>query len=342
MYKVLILDEDRGARYMLRRFPWSRYGFEISEEAAGGHEALAKLAADAVDLVVTDVRMPDMDGMDFLAAVNEQRERPCLILLSSYNDFEYAQQGIGMGVFDYMTKPFSEAAFGQTLQRAGIYLRRSHVVQSADGVAGVSSRPAVQEGVLEELLLHGSPEFLQQCQALLANNLAEAELLHVLEQLYQAFDRHFPWVRNIETDAAGPIRGDAEGFLGRAAELYGLIAKYELVREESLLRSICSLVQECVEADVSLHSVAAQLGISADYAGRIFKRKTGINFVTFVTRTKMERGKQLLSQGRHKNYEISARLGYSNPDYFRQLFKAHTGMTPTEYRNAYRRQRFSC
>lgn len=83
-----------------------------------------------------------------------------------------------------------------------------------------------------------------------------------------------------------------------------------------------------------------QLGISADYAGRLFKRRTGVNFAAFIVRMKMERGKELLAASKARNYEISARLGYSNPDYFRQLFKAYTGMTPTEYRQLYRSRTF--
>ena len=55
-----------------------------------------------------------------------------------------------------------------------------------------------------------------------------------------------------------------------------------------------------------------------------------------VMEMKMERGKELLVKTKLRNYEISSRLGYSNPDYFRQLFKAYTGITPTEYRNSHR------
>ena len=87
---------------------------------------------------------------------------------------------------------------------------------------------------------------------------------------------------------------------------------------------------------LNFSQVADQLGISADYAGRIFKRRTDIHFATFVMEMKMERGKELLVKTKLRNYEISNRLGYSNPDYFRQLFKAYTGVTPTEYRNSHR------
>ena len=351
MYKVLILDGDRSARYGLKRFPWSRYGFEVSEEAAGGHEALSKLAMGGIDLVVTDVRVPDMNGLDFLEAVRRHPVSPCLILLSSYYDFVYAQQGIGIGVFDYMTKPLSEAAFGETLQRAEIYLQKRQVLDGRAQPEPASS-PAVylsaeKEQELKELLLSGNIAFLSAAKRLerllapLPDARREPILLGAMEHLYQAMDAAYPWVRNLEK--LEPGYADRDGgtlFLLRAKELFALMVKYELAKEKSLLRAVCRLVYQEAESEVSLHSVAAKLHISADYAGRIFKRKTGINFITFVTRVKMEKGKTLLEQGHWKNYEISARLGYSNPDYFRQLFKAYTGMTPTEYRSISRRKLF--
>lgn len=346
MYKVLILDEDRGVRYMLRRFPWSRYGFEISDEAAGGYEALAKLDRKWVDLVITDIRMPDMNGVEFLEAVNARKEHPCLILLSTYNDFEYAQQGIGLGVFDYMTKPFSELAFGQTLQRAGIYLQKMHLQEGSHQADAREALPGFRENELRALLLAGNPAFLTKA-ARAAESLQklepaqrEAALQALLERLYQALDRSFPWVRNIEAEKGCAPADEKSDFMTQIQALFELVGKYEIADEKSLLRSLCMLVQQNIEADLSLHFIASELNISSDYAGRLFKRKTGINFVSFVTRMKMERGKELLERGQFKNYEISARLGYSNPDYFRQLFKAYTGMTPTEYRNVYRHRIF--
>ena len=351
MYKVLILDEDKGSRYMLRRFPWGHYGFEVLDEAASGHEALEKLSEMSADLVVTDVRMSDMDGMDFLEALHAREEKTCLILLSSYNDFEYAQQGISLGVFDYMVKPISSQGFGQMLRRASIYLRKMHYDEEAKPLR----RPTdfhmeelleARSSELEALLLSGSRSFLDKA-ARMDHSLAglpagrrETFLVRVMERLYRVFDHQFPWVKNIETRTLQACNSNSDNpkdaFSRRSQELFAMMDRYDLAKENSLLYSICRLVQENVEKEVSLHMVAARLCISPDYAGRIFKRRTGVNFIAFVTRTKMEHGKKLLEDGELKNYEISNLLGYSNPDYFRQLFKAHTGMTPTENRNACR------
>ena len=336
MYRVLLLDGDNSSRFGLRRFPWGKYGFEITGEANSAHEALAKLATTAYDLLVTDIRLPDMDGLDFLAEVHREPQHPCTVLLSSCADFEYAQRAISMGVFDYMTKPLSSDVFGALLQRAGIYLSRRVPV-----AAPVEKKPEDRTFTLSEseehtviaMLLEGDRGFeralLEWDRSLVDVPMEQRERLigALLDRAEQELSRTYPWLYALEDKQAAPA-----AFLQRAAQLTQMVKRFELAQEKSLLRSICSLVYQHIEEDVSLHGVAAELGISSDYAGRVFKRKTGLNFITFVTRLKMERGKELLEAGGCKNYEISTRLGYSNPDYFRQLFKAHTGMTPTEYR----------
>jgi two-component system, response regulator YesN len=354
MYKVLIIDNDKAARYVLKRFSWSRYGFEISDEAVDGPEALAKLDDKKFDLVITDIRMPGMDGMDFLCQVNEKAEAPCLILLSTYNDFAYAQQGIQLGVFDYMTKPLSEKAFGEMLQRAEIYLDKSRQVDretmhqqklSADRLE--EYLPLARKQQLKDLLFDGGNDFLSAIYSLdkefskLDKVSCQRLDARIVEQLHNRLDEKFPWVKNLEADRPEEKElGEKADLPAKAAALLGIVRKYELYDGNSVLRRLCELVWRDVEKNISLGKAAEELHISPDYAGRIFKKKTKQNFNNYVMRTKMERGKILLASGRYKNYEISERLGYSNPDYFRQLFKEYTGMTPTEYRNACRRRMF--
>jgi len=257
MYKVLIVDDDRAVRYILKRFDWQQYSFVVTAEAADGREALEKLAAASYDLVVTDIRMPGMNGMEFLQAMHENKDRTCIILLSTYNDFEYAQRGIRLGVFDYMIKPVDTGELAQVLERAAVFIA-SRLVQTADGCSD-----------LQLLAKQSLPEYF----------------------------------------SAVPM-------------------------PSRLVLSICEFVMRHVGEDVTLEAVAGGLGLSRDYAGRVFKKKTGINFVEYVTRVKMEQAKKLLQEGGYKNYEVSEMLGYRTPDYFTQLFKKYAGMTPLEYRSS--------
>lgn len=195
--------------------------------------------------------------------------------------------------------------------------------------------------ILGQLLLQGSPDFNEKLATYIADcaNLPEGDCTECCSEarshLLMVFDKTFPWMKNI-VSMDKKTDNDGQELLDTGTKLYGLLEKYDLLKKDSLFRSICAIVWENIEDGISLHLVADKLNISADYAGRIFKKRTDIHFATFVMEVKMERGKELLANTRLKNYEISNRLGYSNPDYFRQLFKAYTGATPTEYRNAFR------
>ena len=108
----------------------------------------------------------------------------------------------------------------------------------------------------------------------------------------------------------------------------------QVKQPNSMIIDICSFVLNNLTKDVSLTAVAGNLNFSKDYIGRIFKKKTGISFLQYVTRAKMEYAKKLLASGEYKNYEVSKILGYRTPDYFTQLFKNYTGLTPLTYRTS--------
>ena len=86
-----------------------------------------------------------------------------------------------------------------------------------------------------------------------------------------------------------------------------------------------------MEPDLSLNDVCSYLNISISYFSTIFKEATGGTFVEYLSRTRMEKAKELLEKTTLKNYEIAEKVGFSDPHYFGISFKKMTGKTPTEY-----------
>lgn len=84
---------------------------------------------------------------------------------------------------------------------------------------------------------------------------------------------------------------------------------------------------------IGLEEVAEYLHLNASYFSRLFKKETGKTFIEYVTRTKMERAKELLDQTAHPVSKICELLGYDNQSYFIKLFRSYYGMTPADYRN---------
>ena len=118
MYNVIIADDESAIRKgIMMLIDWEQYGFRIVGDAANGAEALHIVDRSPVDLIVTDIRMPVLDG---LRLAEELRNRNLkrhirVVLISAYKDFEYARKAIQYGVKEYILKPISEQKLIATL-----------------------------------------------------------------------------------------------------------------------------------------------------------------------------------------------------------------------------------
>ncbi|WP_308635465.1 response regulator transcription factor [Paenibacillus silvisoli] len=119
MRKAILVDDERFARKgLVGLIPWERCGFEIVGEAEDGEEALAIIEQHKPDLVITDIRMPVVDGLELIQTVQERMGASVkFIIISGYGDFKYAQQAVRFGVQDYLLKPIDENELMDTLKR---------------------------------------------------------------------------------------------------------------------------------------------------------------------------------------------------------------------------------
>jgi two-component system, response regulator YesN len=112
MRKVLIVDDEAEIRSALASsYPWNELGFVVAGRASCAAEARAALAADSIDAVLCDIRMPGESGLEFAAWLAAERPEVKLVLLSAYRKFEYAQEAFKYGVKGYLVKPPSEEEF---------------------------------------------------------------------------------------------------------------------------------------------------------------------------------------------------------------------------------------
>lgn len=106
MYKLLLVDDEKETRTGLRNyFPWKEIGFEIVGEAENGADALSFLETERVDVVLSDIQMPIMDGLELAQEIFRKRLPIKIIFLSGHKEFEYAQKALVYGVKNYIIKP---------------------------------------------------------------------------------------------------------------------------------------------------------------------------------------------------------------------------------------------
>ena len=106
MYRVILVDDERLiVRVLSTVIPWEEYGCEIAGTAHDGVSGLELIRKVRPDIVLTDIRMPNMDGLTMLAAIRSEFPEIQMSVLTAYRDFEYARKAITLGVCRYLLKP---------------------------------------------------------------------------------------------------------------------------------------------------------------------------------------------------------------------------------------------
>lgn len=118
MYGIIIVDDEVFVRKgLIGMIDWTGSGFEIIGEADDGEDALELIRAKRPHLVITDIRMPILDGIGLIEAVTAEQLGTKFIIISGYNDFRYAQQAVRFGVLDYVLKPVDEHEIVKALHK---------------------------------------------------------------------------------------------------------------------------------------------------------------------------------------------------------------------------------
>jgi YesN/AraC family two-component response regulator len=106
MYRLLIVDDERSIRDGLAAtIPWETYGYEVVGAAANGQQALDMVSKTRPHVVLTDIRMPIMDGIEFMKALKRNHgPQPKVVLLSAFDDFERCREGLNLGASAYVRK----------------------------------------------------------------------------------------------------------------------------------------------------------------------------------------------------------------------------------------------
>ena len=155
--RILIVDDEAPMRHMLRMV-LERDGYTVAE-AVSGRQGLDRLQAGHYDLVLCDIRMPEMDGLSFLKEKQEQQFGGTVIMMSAYGSIDTAVDCMKKGAYDYISKPFRPDEILLTVRKAEerLQLRQENVQlkksmrgsSRPQGVAAVLHRSALMQGVLE-------------------------------------------------------------------------------------------------------------------------------------------------------------------------------------------------
>lgn len=516
MKTIFIADDEaiirNGIKHLL---DWGKIGFEIIGEAANGENALSSILEKQPDVVLLDIRMPKMLGLDVAREARSSGFKGKFIILSGYSDFKYAQEAIQYGVEFYLTKPIDEDDLKEKL-----YHISKQIDEESIHIKTVEDyRQKAKKTILEELLLNLEDikklnlkdmnieaeiyqvVIYEKCNSnahqasykfgdyLRLNNHSNAfyenvmiegnkiillkgstaihkfnefldgynseknsEKSHYFDKIFLSYghsvfcleDIHnsyeeayrlqkFRFFCEIEKNIIGYneiprseqkntyeittifLQQYCERFVDyiqtyngniiietlrelttklsnasndidsikllltdfylqikeKICNLYNTInipfptnawiidcikSKYYLYEiilffrqqfemimnfigdpsNESTMNDILYYIAHNYMNNIKLETIAQLFGYNTSYLGKIFSKKTGENFNSYVDHIRIHHSKKLLEEAPYKVYEIAQRVGYMNVDYFHMKFKKYVGISPAEYRKKYR------
>ena len=118
MVKLVVADdEERVCRLIVALGNWEELGIKVVGTAANGIQALELIRKEKTDILITDIRMPGLNGLELIEKVREISPDIKIMIISGYANFEYAQNALKQGVSDYLLKPINKDALNESLTK---------------------------------------------------------------------------------------------------------------------------------------------------------------------------------------------------------------------------------
>ncbi|HEY9594719.1 MAG TPA: helix-turn-helix domain-containing protein [Spirochaetia bacterium] len=361
MPTALIVDDEELSRLSVRRL-LARVFPEVTVvgEAENGRAAIEMALALAPDIILMDIRIPAVHGLDAAEKILQCLPDTRIIILSAYDNFSFAQRAVNLGLSGYLLKPAPEEEFKAVFANALRELPSTHAVNprcregdtvpypgdreseffrslaSGDEPAARVSGERLLEGIAAaaEGNLEGLKELATELAVSLRREMRKlgfgcAQGTHAAEG--QGESLGIPDASEIQAaeDATGVMR-----LLGGAVARLPAIVRGAAGSDPRA--RINAAIAACSLRDLSLEAIAERVGMSPAYLSRQFKEIYGVKFVDYIATRRIEAAQKMLAGGDLTIEEVSHRVGYTDSAYFAQVFKERTGLTPKAYTRALR------
>lgn len=210
MTTVLVVDDEAGTRAGIQEsIPWADHGFRVTGAVGSAYDALELIETSVPDIVILDIRMPEMDGIELLKIIRKTYPSVRVILISGYDEFEYAQEAVSARAFCYLLKPIDDNELLSRATEAQAEIRRERNRLEEDNhlrAQYASWLPAMQNNFICRLIRESKP-------------IADAALGEAAE-LQMSLDGNSFRVLLMQTDEIGGTQGSGTTTRGTGRRSY--------------------------------------------------------------------------------------------------------------------------
>ena len=326
MLRAVIADDEEIVRtVMADRIPWKELGISLAATAADGEEALDAVRRLRPDIVITDIRMPRMDGLELIKRCVSEGCDAEFVILSGFGEFSYAQRAMLYGVRHYLLKPSRKEELISVLKE----IRDEREGKSVSGINSDAHFTEDADGL--------SRRYREALEGK-----ADASLVDDMERIFRSLplpDAEALFVRMAMDSISGEqlFRGmrdvkDADDLL--------LLARSFIEHRMPGTGSAFPVrtMKEYIDANFSDPGLSLKwisenvVYMNPEHLSKLFQKETGQRFSDYLNSERIREAQRLMDVYHESTVgDIAEKVGYSNPGYFFHVFRRYTGMTPGEY-----------
>lgn len=371
-YSILLVDDENYARQLLGERIGKIPNVSLAASVTNGISAQKYLREHVVDMVFTDVNMPLMDGLELAAFTRKFAPFCPVVIISGYEEFEYARKAIQYGVKEYLLKPVTFGLIVETVEkcckevdrrRAELLLPQYNPYEKLEQqlyksfVKGETSDCWIEQ--MEELMQQKGTivriepktatgmkkEELSVIYKNILNDVLSGQIALRLGYTQEKYE-YLIITRNLENHRLvkvipeyldrileHPINWSVVREVSSAKELASLSETSLTDEGNEQIEAACRYMRENLGKMITRDEVAGAVWLSPSYFSHLFKQTMGIGYNEYLTELRIRQAKKLLLQNVSIS-DIAVSVGFRDARYFSNIFQQKTGYTPSEYRRA--------
>ena len=365
MYTLLIADDEADERTLIRFLLNDFKNVFHILETSNGRDALALLASNHVDILLSDIQMPFINGIELVSQVKEKNPDIEVLFFSGYDDFSYVKASLSLKAVNYILKPVDPDEFHKSITEI-IERLDSHKIEFSKSEQYIEThfhdidRNAPTENSLPASVDDATSLILQNIETTIRTK--QANLLS--EQVHALLDKYVDipnlshiYIRHVCTTllrmliSALPAQRD-EDWQNAAKEIYSFRRFSDIIK---LIEHYLSLVTNVFEQeqnasnyavyqveqyilqhydeDLTLNTLADLVYLNPNYLSNMFAQTTGCTLNKYIKQIRMKKAQELLLNTNMKIIDISQAVGYPSTSYFCKSFQKLFGTTPEQFRH---------
>jgi len=358
MIKAIIVDDEKIVREGLKEhYHWAKYGIIVVNSFENGKLAYDFLSQNEIDLVISDVVMPEMNGLELASKARKINPNIKFIFVSGYTDAKYLLEALKLNATDFIFKSIDfdelDAAIERVVEFKQQQSRIKRLEKQVDRNISILAKQQLEEKTSTRVLgaiIDGDSDKISEATKAAFEICSGMPYDDRNNFLYHVLLLPTQILQDVPAESRGSYKS-VEVLLGNFMKYKEMDSQFEFIlsslmeasdkysvtkkpESNAVISTIVSIINDHFMDPISVTSLADNVKLSPAYLCVLFKQVTGMTINQFITQTRLQKAKDMLKDVTYTVEEVCYYVGYLSTSYFSRLFKQTTGLTPSEYRNS--------